>query len=216
MLLRRRRVPHPLGVHVDPPCPRAYLMLSGCTTKRRYPCGGCRSLPCLVSCLTVGAAATASAATTLKLTLKETSSKETGNGFIARDDIFQNGAKVGTGPAVCRYVFPSGSDNPTGASCKATLTLAGGNADHGRVRVPIGQRPREGHWRDGQISGRDRNRRTAAEANNTTASTLHLDDGAPVERDGGFSYASGDVAGSPGGGSPCSRSTTRIGPRVSR
>jgi hypothetical protein len=148
--------------------------------------------------------------------LKETSSKETGNGFIARDDIFQNGAKVGTGPAVCRYVFPSGSDNPTGASCKATLTLAGGNADHGRVRVPIGQRPREGHWRDGQISGRDRNRRTAAEANNTTASTLHLDDGAPVERDGGFSYASGDVAGSPGGGSPCSRSTTRIGPRVSR
>ena len=130
---------------------------------------------CLVSCLTVGVAGGASAATTLKLTLKETSSKDTSNGFIARDNIFQSGAKVGTSRAVCKYVFPSGSDNPTGASCKATFTLVGGKlrlsaefsfeAGRGPVTVTGGTREYAGASGTGTLR---------LKANNTTVFTLRL------------------------------------------
>jgi hypothetical protein len=129
----------------------------------------------LVSCLLVGVVGTASAATTLKLTLKETSSKDTPTGFTARDNIFQNGAKVGTSRAVCKYVIPSGSDNPTGANCKATFTLP-----DGKLRISAsfafesGRGPVKVTGGTGEYAGASGTGTVRLKANDDTVFTLRL------------------------------------------
>jgi hypothetical protein len=116
------------------------------------------------------------AATTLKFVLKQTSLRETGDGFIFKEDVFQRGAKVGSDRGVCKYVVPAGSSEPTGAKCKITITLAGGkivlsgklsfSSDRGPLTVTGGT----GEYAGASGTGSYRNK-----ADETTALTLHLD-----------------------------------------
>jgi hypothetical protein len=116
------------------------------------------------------------AATTLKFVTKETGGRDTERGFIFKEDVFQNGVKVGSDRAVCRYVIPAGSSQPTGARCRITITLADGkiivsgrlsfSANHGRLIVTGGT----GGYAGASGAGVYRNK-----PDETTAVTLHLD-----------------------------------------
>ena len=68
----------------------------------------------------------ASAATTIKFTTKQTSTRETAKGFVFNENVLRNGSKIGTDRGVCTYVIPAGSAQPTGAKCVITISLPGG------------------------------------------------------------------------------------------
>jgi hypothetical protein len=116
------------------------------------------------------------AATTLKFITNETGSRDTERGFIFKEDVFQNGVKVGTDRGVCKFVIPAGSSQPTGARCKITITLADGkiilsarlsfSANRGPLTVTGGT----GEYAGATGKGTYRNKR-----DDTTAVTLHLD-----------------------------------------
>ncbi len=129
----------------------------------------------LVATMAVVYVTAASATTTLKFITKETSTKETAKGFIFKEDVLQNGSKVGTDRGVCKYIIPSGADQPTGASCVITISLADGkiilsaelafDANGGPVKVTGGT----GEYANASGTGTYRNK-----PNNRTAVTLHL------------------------------------------